>query len=261
MPDYGKEKPPDPRKRSELEAVLAGAPPGGTPRAIQIVLVTGPKDHGPGEHDYPAWERAWSRLLRMSEGTEVRTAQDWPAPEDLRSANVLVFFQQGKFDANRAKDLDAFLERGGGAVYIHYAVDGGSDAPGFARRIGLAWQGGRSKFRHGHLDLDFGPGAGHPITRGLGKLHLHDESYWQLVGDPQRITLLAEAPDDGKPQPLIWTVQHPRGRVFVSIPGHYSWSFDDPLFRTVLLRGIAWAAGEPVDRFAELAVPGARVAD
>ena len=258
MPDYGKEKPPEPRRRSEVEAVLAGAPPGGAPRPIGIVLVTGPKDHGPGEHDYPAWEKAWSRLLRMSEGTEVRTARDWPSAEDLRSANVLVFFQQGKFDAGRAKDLDAFLERGGGAVYIHYAVDGGADPAGFARRIGLAWQGGRSKFRHGHLDLDFGPGAGHPITRGLGKLHLHDESYWQLVGDPARITLLATAPDDGKPQPLIWTVEHPRGRVFVSIPGHYSWSFDDPVFRTVLLRGIAWAAGEPVDRFAELALPGAR---
>lgn len=39
------------------------------------------------------------------------------------------------------------------------------------------------------------------------------------------------------------------GRVFVSIPGHYSWTFGDPLFRILLLRGIAWSAGEPVDRF------------
>ena len=266
MPDYGKEAPPEPRRRSEVQAVLAGAPAAAAQlkvvsRPIVIALVTGPKDHGPGEHDYPAWEKAWSRLLRMAERTTVRTARDWPSPEDLRAADVLVFFQQGKFDPNRAKDLDTFLARGGGAVYIHYAVDGGGDPPGFARRIGLAWQGGRSKFRHGHLDLDFAPGAGHPITRGLGKLHLHDESYWQLVGDPERIRLLATAPDDGKPQPLIWTVEHPQGRVFVSIPGHYSWSFDDPVFRTVLLRGIAWAAGEPVDRFAELVLPGARVED
>ena len=49
------------------------------------------------------------------------------------------------------------------------------------------------------------------------------------------------------------------GRVFVSIPGHFSWTFDDPLFCVLLLRGIAWAASEPVDRFNELATPGARV--
>ena len=35
---------------------------------------------------------------------------------------------------------------------------------------------------------------------------------------------------------------------FVSILGHYSWTFDDPLFRLLLLRGIAWSAGEDADR-------------
>ena len=52
-----------------------------------------------------------------------------------------------------------------------------------------------------------------------------------------------------------------KGRVFVSIPGHYTWTFDDPLFRVLLLRGIAWTAGESVDRFNELATLGARLSD
>ena len=63
-------------------------------------------------------------------------------------------FAQGKWTPDRARDIDAFLARGGGLVYIHYAVDGGADAPGFAQRIGLAWQDGRSKYRHGTVDLD-----------------------------------------------------------------------------------------------------------
>ena len=62
-------------------------------------------------------------------------------------------------------------------------------------------------------------------------------------------------------QPLFWTLEPSKGRVFVSIPGHFAWTFDDPLFRLLLLRGIAWAAGEPVDRFNELAPLGARIAD
>ena len=34
-------------------------------------------------------------------------------------------------------------------------------------------------------------------------------------------------------------------------------TFDDPLFRVLLLRGIAWSATEPVDRFNALVWPGA----
>jgi len=260
MPDYGKQQPPPPRKASEVEAILSGTPETAEPtKQVKIVLVTGRKDHGPGEHDYPAWQKVWSQLLSMANKTSVETAHNWPSADQLKTADVLVFYQQGTWNEERARDLDAYFARGGGAVYIHYAVDGGGDADGFAERIGLAWKGGASKFRHGELDLDLQLGAGHSIARNFERLHLHDESYWQLVGDPKRMTLLATGKEDGKPQPLFWTREQGKGRVFVSIPGHFSWSFDDPLFRTILLRGIAWTAGEPVDRFNDLVLPGARV--
>ncbi len=49
--------------------------------------------------------------------------------------------------------------------------------------------------------------------------------------------------------------------MFVSDPGALtSWTFDDPPFRARLLRGIAWTAKEPVDRFNDLVWPGADVA-
>ncbi|MBN9520323.1 ThuA domain-containing protein [bacterium] len=262
MPDYGPTRPPEPRARAEVAAVLAGAPnPPAPVRPITIVLVSGRKDHGPGEHDYPAWKTAWKELLGVAEKTTVETADDWPSAAQFQKADVLVFYQQGKWTPERARDMDAFLARGGGAVYVHYAVDGGADAPGFAQRIGLAWQGGRSKFRHGPLDLGFETGAKHPIGRNFNKAHFHDESYWQLVGDPKGITLLASGKEDGKDQPLFWTLEPAKGRVVVSIPGHFAWTFDDPLFRVLLLRGIAWAAREPVDRFNDLVTPGARVRD
>ena len=64
--------------------------------------------------------------------------------------------------------------------------------------------------------------------------------------------------EDGQPRPLFWARQAGKGRVFVSIPGHFTWTFDDPLFRVLILRGIAWTAGEPVDRFNELATLGVK---
>ena len=55
---------PKPRTVAEVNAVLAGAPnPPAKTRPIRVVLVAGPKDHGPGEHDYPAWQKAWAELL------------------------------------------------------------------------------------------------------------------------------------------------------------------------------------------------------
>src|SRR5205085_1954389 len=116
-----------------------------------------------------------------------------------------------------------------------------------------------SAFRHGDLDLGFDTGKNHPIARNFEKLHLHDESYWQLVGDPKNVSILAMGEENGKQQPLFWTMEPGKGRVFVSIPGHFSWTFDDPLFRLLLLRGIAWAADQPVDRFNDLIYPGARI--
>jgi type 1 glutamine amidotransferase len=247
---------------SEVKAVLAGSEPRAEkPKPIKIVLVSGPKDHGPGEHDYPAWKIMWQRLMSMTPGVTVETTDDWPTKDQLQTADSFVFFQHGTWNSERARDIDAVLERGGGLVYIHFAVDGGPDAPGFAKRIGLAWKGGMSAFRHGELDLGFDATQNHPIARNFKTLHLHDESYWQLTGDPSAIQLLASGVENGQPRPLFWTMQPSNGRVFVSIPGHFSWSFDDPLFRVLLLRGTAWTARESVDRFNDLVLPGARVAE
>jgi type 1 glutamine amidotransferase len=128
-----------------------------------------------------------------------------------------------------------------------------------AKRIGLSALGGGIRYRHGPLTIDFSPGAEHPIARNFGNTKWVDESYWALSGDPSQINLLGTSVEDGQPQPQFWTVERGRGRVFVSIPGHYSWSFDDPMFRTLLMRGIAWAGHRSVDRFNDLVTLDARV--
>jgi len=259
MPVYGELAPPSPRRMAEVEAVLAGSETTDSQRPLHIVLVAGAKDHGPGEHDYPAWKKAWRELFELTEQVRVTTADEWPSAEDLKSADALVFYQKGDWTPQRARDLDRFLARGGGATYIHFAVRGADDAPGFAERIGLAWNDAWPQYRHGPLDIDFDPGSEHPIARNFDRVHFHDESYWNSVGDPRRIDLLATGVEEGQPRPLFWTREHGGGRIFVSVPGHYSWTFDDPLFRALLLRGIAWTVKEPVDRFNELVLPGARL--
>jgi putative heme-binding domain-containing protein len=250
---------PKPRSVAEVRAALAGAPsPPLKTRPIRVVLVAGKKDHGPGEHDYPAWQKVWAELLAAADNTVVVTAWEWPAADEFRKADAIVFYQHGDWNGKRAADIDAFLERGGGLVYVHWAIDGQKGGPEFAKRLGLAGVGAVG-FRHGPLEMTLHGETKHPVLRNLEKLSLTDETYWKMVGDLPPGRVLGTAVEDGKPQPQMWSLEPANGRVFVSIPGHYSWTFDDPLFRLLLLRGIAWAAKEPVDRFNELVWPGADV--
>src|SRR5262249_30344397 len=257
LPRDCKEPRPKPRAAKEVESVLAGAPnPPQKIRPLRGVLVAGKKDHGNGETEYPAWQKAWGALFKLADKVDVVTAWEWPEREEFQKADVMIFYQHGDWTAGRAADVDAFLDRGGGLVYVHWAVDGREDAPGFAKRIGLASRGGKIKYRHGPLDPAFAKESKHPVARNFDRLNRVDESYWMLTGDLPADRVLATQVEDKEPRPLFWTTVPSKGRVFVSIPGHYSWTFDDPLYRVLLLRGIAWAAKEPVDRFNHLVLPG-----
>jgi len=264
MPQYADAAPPPARPREEVEKLLAGAAHDvddakSSKSPLRIILIAGPKDHGKGEHDYPAWQKVWSRLLARAARTTVDTAWEFPSHDQIERADVLVFYQRGRWDDERAAAIDPFLARGGGLVYIHWAVDGRGQQDEMAKRIGLSALGGSIKFRHGELNIDFSPGAGHPIARNFSTVRWVDESYWALSGDASRLNLLGTSKEDEKPQPQFWTIERGRGRIFVSIPGHYAWTFDDPTFRTLLLRGIAWAGHRDVDRFNELVTLDARV--
>jgi hypothetical protein len=56
----------------------------------------------------------------------------------------------------------------------------------------------------------------------------------------------------GAGQPMFWCYELGEGRVFGCVPGHSAQTFDDPMFRKLLLRGIAWTAGENPLLFGEL---------
>ena len=61
---------------------------------------------------------------------------------------------------------------------------------------------------------------------------------------------------DGKSWPVFWTVEEGKGRVFASLPGHNLFLFHNPMFRTIILRGMAWAVHEDPDPFMPLVYEG-----
>jgi type 1 glutamine amidotransferase len=117
--------------------------------------------------------------------------------------------------------------------------------------------------RHGPMKLKIAT-SDHPICLGLPEtIDLIDEPYWPPRGDLSKVTVLATSdesvPKDSDnigPQPMFWTARHGEGRIFACVPGHFTWTFDDPYFRILLLRGMAWAAGESPYRFDPLVLCG-----
>jgi putative heme-binding domain-containing protein len=245
------------RRREEVEGILSRSAKVGGPLlpAFRIILVASKQDHGPGQHDYPAWQRKWHDLLNSAEKVEVVNAWEWPSEEQFQTADVAVFyFWNHDWSASRLDQLQKFLSRGGGVVVLHSSCIADQDPEVLARPLGLSAQPVRTKYRHGPLDLLIENPAAHPITRDLpSQIHFLDEPYWPLVGQTERVAVLGASVEEGAEHPLVWTYQYQGGRVFGSILGHYTWTLDDPFFRILALRGIAWAGKQQPDRFVRLA--------
>lgn len=224
-------------------------------KALRLILVASKQDHGPGQHDYPRWQEKWLRLLaHAAPQAVVEKAWEWPSAEQFATADVLVFyFWNHDWSPARYAQLDAYQHRGGGVVILHSACIADRDAEQLAERIGLSAQPDKVGYRHMPFDLHL-VAKGHPLLQGLPEmLSFLDEPYWPLIGDPTRVTVLATGRVDEADRPLIWTFERGPGRVFGSILGHYFWTLDDPLYRLLVLRGIAWAGGADLNRLTDAA--------
>lgn len=286
---------PKPRSRSEVEAVLAKAPKPPAKRQLSeldVVLVAFKKDHGPNEHDYPLWQKRWAVLLGGKQAgqekhvnlygpapegkhkaalagapkVKVSTANGWPSREQFKTADLIVMFCYVQWDEQKLKDLEDFLSRGGGFVILHPAViipKGKNITNQLTKLIGLAWEYDYTRWRHGPVNLKITT-PDHPICLGLPRsIQLLDEAYWPLKGDLSKVKVLATSDEtiskdsqQTKPEPMFYIYEHGKGRVFSCILGHYTWTFDDPYFRILLLRGMAWAAGQSPYRFDRLVLRG-----
>ncbi len=253
---------PEPRSKKEIEAIMSSVSVDQqykVDRPFHIVLCASEKDPGhgdPGFHDYPIWRSRWASILGEIEGVEIDTADQWPDSEQVAYADVVVFFHDNPvWSVEKAEDLDALLSRGAGLVFIHWSINCYRDVLPLQERIGLVWSKD-NKWRRGALNLNYQP---HPVTLGFeGSEGFVEEPYWNLNGDPSTIQVLATSEEEGRPRPQLWTKQNSNGRVFVCLPGHFTWTHDDPLYRLLVFRGICWAAQRPLNSLDDGVFVGAR---
>jgi type 1 glutamine amidotransferase len=239
---------------------------------MHIYIRSGLKTHGEGQHDYPQFLADWSKLLTVKYGAVVDGSFHAPLAAELEKTDVIVFFKgdMGYMTDREKADLEAFLKRGGGVVSIHDSLCG-PDPEYLANMV----FGGAKKHGETNYTLDAKipytiVDKTSPIMAGMSDFTLDvDEAFYLMTWarNPE-IHILANAKIDATPTavnaghagesvPQMWTYEHtlPGGtkpsRAFVWMQGHEYKNFTDPRIEPMLVRGIAWAAGHPVNELVD----------
>ena len=201
-------------------------------------------------------------------------------PEFDKYDVVVLDYNGDRWSAETDSAFLKYVRNGGGVVVYHAADNAFADWDEFNRIIALGgWEGRNEKhgpycyWENGGLVLDETPGNGgshgqqreyamhcrnaeHPITKGLPDNWVHgkDEMYDSMRGPANIKDLLYSGKADketggsGKEEPLVFTVDYGKARIFHIMLGHCGPTAEDnPAmqcagFQTLLLRGTEWAA-------------------
>lgn len=241
--------------------LLAQTPAPSTAK-IQTLIVSGQNGHD--------WRTVNPLLRKALEDTgrfEVRTVDEFRgagpetlAPYDLVVLNYADWRRPGLRFGERADNaLLDFVKSGKGLVLYHFsaaAFDGWTE---FEKLSGGNWRPGAGHHSAAHDFTVEIADPNHPITRGLPAKMLQpkDELYANLKWQPEGCChILATAWDDhalyknaqqpipgpGKAEPMLWTLDYGKGRVYADMLGHDGPAVQTLTFITLFTRGAEWAA-------------------
>jgi len=251
---------------------LAAGSPGPVqtrPGALRAIIFSGHNNH-----DWRLTTPYLKKLLRDSGRFDVRVEEEpsGVTAKTLAGFDVIVLDYNGpRWGRYTEEAVASFVRSGKGLVVVHgasYAFSGleilgarhvptGRVEPAwpvYAEMIGGTWSDQPPKTGHGKrhsFTVKFVDTA-HPITRRLGASFVAtDELYHHMRMRPDA-HILATAWDDpamdgsGRDEPILWTVNYERGRVFHTTLGHDLTAMCETGFINTFARGTEWAASGAV---------------
>ena len=230
-----------------LAAILPGTA-ADQPGKIKVLLVTG--DDVQPAHNWREVSQAIRELLVASGKFDVRVCEDAGVLDSAATLGrydlVFLHLYNAKtptLSAGAKENLAGFVKDGKGLAISHLSSASFKEWDEYPKLCGRCWVMGKS----GH-----GPRAvfkariankDHPITQGLADFEADDELYAKMQGDAP-ITILVEADSDWskKTEPLAFTVEYGKGRVFHETFGHDGKALQNPTVQKLIQRGCEWAA-------------------
>ncbi len=249
-----------------LFALLTTAPmasPAQTPAKIQSLIITGQNYK---LHDWRGTTAVLCKILEDTGRFEVRVTEEFrgAGPETLAPYDVVI---QNYFDVKPDlrwgerpdNALLGHVRSGKGLLIFHWAIGAFDGWAEYEKLCGANWRTNHGDHSVQHdFTVDI-KDPDHPVTRGMKAsfLQSNDELYANLKWQPEgAYHVLATAWDDpaippyqgrarpspGLHQPMLWTVQYGKGRVFTTALGHDTATMKSSGFISTLARGAEWAA-------------------
>lgn len=166
---------------------------------------------------------------------------------NVNAANTAPWFEESVTEVG-PEEFRAYLERGGGIVFVHSGACIGErflgDADEHFKKPARGMQALHGCTMNGHplrcnCDI-YVTDPDSPLTEGVSAFTVHDEHYQisDLAGDAQVFLQWDSAP--GGTQPAGWTRKIYGGRIVVLTPGHTLDVWENPEFRKLLVNAIEW---------------------
>jgi type 1 glutamine amidotransferase len=215
------------------------------PKLVRVLLITG---RDVAAHNWRETTPALREALEATKKFEVVVSEE---PAVLESSAVGGYdvillnyynWQRPTLSPRARENLVAFVKGGKALVSFHFSVRAWEDWPEYRNLVGRIWtkgsgHGPRGRFTVKITDKD------HVITQGVSDFEIDDELYSKLVGDtPIHVLMEADSKWSGRTEPLAWTLDYGKGRVFNIVLGHDAKVCRDPNFVKLLQRGTEWAA-------------------
>ncbi len=218
------------------------------PAQIKVLLVTG--DDVTPAHNWHEVSQAVRETLVNSGKFQVRVCEDTGVLDSVAALSRydLIFLQYYNAKTPTISDgakenLVSFVKDGKGLVVSHLSSASFKEWEEFRKMCGRYWvmsksgHGPRSTFKARVVNKE------HPITQGLTDFEADDELYAKLLGDaPINVLVEAESDWSKKTEPLAFTIDYGKGRVFHETFGHDGKAIRNPAVQKLILRGCEWAA-------------------
>lgn len=199
-------------------------------------------------HEPEAGARAVKAMLE-EEGFAVRvenTTAVFADPAIAELSLIVPIYTMSKIAKDEVANLTRAVENGVGLGGYHGGMgDAFRESPEYQFMCGGQWVAHPGNIIDYHVNVTR---RDDPIMQGIKDFPYRSEQYYMHV-DPSNEVLATttfsgeHAPwIDGVVMPVVWKRRHGKGRVFYSSLGHAASEFQVPQMRTILRRGLAWAA-------------------
>lgn len=159
---------------------------------------------------------------------------------------IVPIFTMSKIEKDEVANLSQAVREGTGLAGFH-----GGMGDAFREAVEYQFMCGGQWVAHPGNIIDYRVNVTRPddpVMQGIQDFDYHSEQYYMHV-DPSNEVLATttfsgeHAPwIEGVVMPVVWKRRHGQGRVFYSSLGHVAKEFDVPEMRTILRRGMVWAA-------------------